>query len=51
MDSGTIAAAEDILGTVVAVEGRRYERRPARAFLSLARAVVTRFRLAASSLR
>ena len=44
-------AAEDVLGTVVAVEGRRYERRPARAFLSLARAVVTRFRLAASSLR
>ena len=44
-------AAEDILGTVVAVEGQPYERRPDRALLSLARAVFTRLRLAGSSFR
>jgi hypothetical protein len=41
----------DILGTVVAVEGRRYERQLARALVSLARAGMSRLRRAARSLR
>jgi hypothetical protein len=44
-------AAQDVLGTVVGVEGRHYERRPGRAFVSLARAVFARLGSAASSLR
>jgi hypothetical protein len=38
-------AEEDVLGTVVAVEGRSYARRPARALLSLGRAVIARLRI------
>jgi hypothetical protein len=38
--------AADILGTVVAVEGRAYRRRPLRALASLTRAVLTRVRAA-----
>jgi hypothetical protein len=41
-------AEEDVVGTVVAVEGRRYRPRPARALLSLARAVLARLRFAAA---
>jgi hypothetical protein len=44
-------AAADVLGTVVAVEGRRYGRRPTLALLSLARACLARLRLAARSPR
>jgi hypothetical protein len=39
-------AEEDVLGTVVAVVGRSYARRPARALLSLGRAVFARLRIA-----
>jgi hypothetical protein len=39
-------AEADVLGTVVAVLGRPYERRPLRALVSLARAVLARLRLA-----
>jgi hypothetical protein len=39
-------AAGDVLGTVVAVEGKDYERRPVRALLSLARAALLRLRFA-----
>ena len=38
----------DILGTVVAVEGRAYGRRPLRALASLTRALLTRVRAACS---
>jgi hypothetical protein len=44
-------AEADILGTVVAVEGRHYERRPARALVSLARAALARLRHAAEPFR
>ena len=46
----TLGAA-DILGTVVAVEGRGYSPRPIRAIQSLARAALNRLRSAARSLR
>ena len=42
-------AEEDVLGTVVAVEGRPYARKPARAVWSLSRAIVTLLRAACSS--
>jgi hypothetical protein len=37
-------AEDDVLGTVVAVEGRRHPRKPVRAILSLAHAAVARVR-------
>lgn len=42
-------AEADVLGTVVAVEGRNYQPSPARAVWSLSRAIVTRLRAACSS--
>jgi hypothetical protein len=44
-----LLSEKDILGTVVAVEGRPYERSFARAVWSLSRAIVTRLRTSSSS--